>query len=373
MATANSQLEAQSLGKLPSQTIVNPRENASAIILRSGKEVKIPVKATPASLKQEKEQNDVVDKNFPNDDEVPKCKFLPLSDYKSIPPFLQALAKLRKYEQNKDLYEIFCRCEVNIPLLDAIKQVPRYAKFLQEMCTIKRKQKLKGCEKVRVGENVSTVIQRKLPTKCKDPGMFIIPCTIGNTQLEKAMLDLGASINVMPYSIYVSLKLGPLNKTGVVIQLVDKSIAYPKGVVEDVLVQVNDLVFPTDFYVLDMENGDQTTPILLGIPFLKTFKTKIDVHSGTLTMKFDGKIVKFNIYDAMKYLDDDNPIYSIDVIDSLAHEVFELDGKDGMEIAISKHLEKENELALSTDLQETIAALNDFPKLQQLGNTPHIT
>ena len=138
--------------------------------------------------------------------------------------------------------------------------------------------------------------------------------------------------------------------------------------------QVHDLVFPTNFYVLDTENGDQTTPILLGRPFLKTSKTKIDVHSGTLTMEFDGEIVKFNIYDAMKYPDDDNPVYSINVIDSLAQEVFELDGKGGMEVAISKHLEKENEeLALSNDLQETFAALNDFLKLQQSSNVPYIT
>ena len=103
MATANSQLEAQSLGKLPSQTIVNPRENASAIILRSGKEVEILVKAAPASLKQENEQNVVADQNIPNDNEVPKCKFPPLSDYKPVPLFPQALAKSRQYEQNKDL------------------------------------------------------------------------------------------------------------------------------------------------------------------------------------------------------------------------------------------------------------------------------
>ncbi|CAL5409726.1 unnamed protein product [Camellia sinensis] len=187
------------------------------------------------------------------------------------------------------------------------------------------------------------------------------------------MIDLGASINVMPYSIYASLKLGPLNKIGVVIQLADRSNAYPKGVVEDVLMQINDLVFPADFYVLDMENGDQTTPILLGRPILKTSKTKIHVHSGTLTMEFDGEIVKFNIYDAMKYPGDDNPVYSIDVIDSLAQEVFELDGKDGLEVAISKHLEKENEeFTLSVDLLETVIALNDFPKLQQSGNTPYI-
>ncbi|XP_038978588.1 uncharacterized protein LOC120108942, partial [Phoenix dactylifera] len=373
MATAISRLEAQSSGKLPSQTVVNPRENASAIVLRSGKEVEIPTKATPASSKQEKEKNIVADRNVSNDDDVPKHKFPPLSAYKPVSPFPQALAESRKDEQNKDLYETFRRCEVNIPLLDAIKQVPRYAKFLKELCTIKRKQKLKGCETVRVGENISAVIQRKLPAKCKDPGMFTIPCMIGNTRFEKAMIDLGASINVMSYSIYASLKPGPLNKTGVVIQLADRSNAYPKGVVEDVLVQVNDLVFPADFYVLDMENGDQTAPILLGRPFLKTSKTKIDVHSGTLTMEFDGEIIKFNIYDAMKYPGDDNPVYSIDVIDSLAQEVFELDGKDGLEVAISKHLETENEeLVLSTDLQEIVAALNNFPKLQQSGNVSYI-
>jgi hypothetical protein len=104
---------------------------------------------------------------------------------------------------------------LNIPVLDAIKQVPCYAKFLKELCTHKKEQKLKGCKKVSVGENVSAVIQRKLPAKCKDPGMFTIPCTIGNTRFEKAMADLGASINVIPYSIYASLKLGPLHKTGV--------------------------------------------------------------------------------------------------------------------------------------------------------------
>ncbi|XP_068641922.1 uncharacterized protein [Aristolochia californica] len=369
IATAISRLEAQSSGKLPSQTVVNPRENATAIFLRSGKEVEIPLKATPASSEQEKEKNVVTDRNISNDDDVPKRNCPPLSDYKPVPPFSQALADSRKYEQNKDLYETFCRCEVNIPFLDVIKQVPHYAKFLKEMCTIKRKHKLKGCEKVRVGENVSTIIQRKLPVKCKDPSMFTIPCTLGNTRFEKAMIDLGASINVMPYSIYASLKLEPLNKTGVLIQLVDRSNSYPKGVVEDVLVQVNDLIFPTNLSVLDMENGDQTAPIFFGRPFLKASKTKIDVYSGTLTMEFDGEIFKFNIYDAIKYCSDDNLIYSIDVIDPFAQEIFELDRKDELEVAISKHLEKENkELALSYDLQETVAVLNDIPQLQQSGN-----
>ena len=95
--------------------------------MKSGKEVEIPVKVAPASLKQEKEQNVIANKNVPNDDEVSKRKFSPLFDYKPVPPFPQALAESRKYEQNKDLYETFRRYEVNILLLDAIKQVPHYA------------------------------------------------------------------------------------------------------------------------------------------------------------------------------------------------------------------------------------------------------
>ena len=89
MATAISRLEAQISGKLPSQTVVNPRENAGAIVSKGGKEVKIPVKATPSSSKQEKEKNFIINRNIPNDDEVPKHKFSPLFYYKPIPPFSQ--------------------------------------------------------------------------------------------------------------------------------------------------------------------------------------------------------------------------------------------------------------------------------------------
>ena len=87
--------------------------------------------------------------------------------------------------------------EINIPLLDAIKQIPKYAKFLKELCTNRRK--LKTEDRVIVGENMWVVIQRKMPQKCKDPGMFTIPCTLGTRKIERAMLDLGASINVMPF------------------------------------------------------------------------------------------------------------------------------------------------------------------------------
>nr|KYP37095.1 hypothetical protein KK1_041739 [Cajanus cajan]KYP38243.1 hypothetical protein KK1_040510 [Cajanus cajan] len=101
--------------------------------------------------------------------------------------------------------------EVNIPLLDAFKQIPKYAKFLKELCTHKRK--LKGNKRISMSRNVSAIIGKVVPLileKCKDQGTFYMPCIIGNNKFENAMLDLGASINVMPLSIFNSLSLGPL-------------------------------------------------------------------------------------------------------------------------------------------------------------------
>ena len=146
---------------------------------------------------------------------------------------------------------------------------------MKELCTSKKK--LQGNEILSVEENVSAIIQCKLPQKCKDPGMFTIPCVIGNTKIENTMLDLGASINVMPHSVCESLKLGPLKQTGIIIQLADRSNAYPDGVVEDVLVKVNNLIFSIDFYVLYMDDNTSLapSPILLGRPFFENFKKKL--------------------------------------------------------------------------------------------------
>ena len=130
-------------------------------------------------------------------------------------PFPNRMKKSKKEEQEKEMLEVFKKVEINISLIDAIKQILRYAKFLKELCTSKKK--LQGNEILSVGENVSAIIQCKLSQKCKDPGMFTIPCVIGNTKIEHTMLDLGASINVMPHSMYASLKLGPLKQTGIII------------------------------------------------------------------------------------------------------------------------------------------------------------
>ncbi|XP_021759252.1 uncharacterized protein LOC110724165 isoform X1 [Chenopodium quinoa] len=268
----------------------------------------------------------------------------------------------------KQVLYVFRKVEVNIPLLEAIRQVPRYAKFLKDLCTNKRK--LNGDEKVSVSENVSAVLQRKILPKCKDPGIFTIPCRIGNTRYERCMLDLGASINVMPLSIYKALNLGPLQDTRVIIQLADRSNTYPLGVIEDVLVQVNELVFPADFYVLDMPNDESSnaTPILLGRPFLKTSRTKIDVHSGILTMEFDGEVIRFNLFDAMRYPSDCESVSSIDVIDALTEQVFFLSGHDALDVVLTESMEKEQ----YTNLQEHFELKNDvkeaFSSLEVLPN-----
>jgi hypothetical protein len=185
------------------------------------------------------------------------------------PPFPGRLARKRKEDRDKEIFEVFRRVEVNIPLLDILEQIPSYVKFLRECCT--KKHRLDHNARVLASENVSAVIQRRLPAKCKDPGMYAIPIVIGEQTIDKVMLDLGASINVMPLSLYKELKLGPMKTTRIVIQLADRSNTYPVGMVEDILVKTRNLIFPADFYVINMDNEDATEQslILLGRPFLK--------------------------------------------------------------------------------------------------------
>ncbi|RDX98907.1 hypothetical protein CR513_18122, partial [Mucuna pruriens] len=141
------------------------------------------------------------------------------------------------------------------------------------------------------------------------------------------MLDLGVSINVIPTSIYKALNFSDLEPTRMTIQLVNRSIVQPLGILEDVLVQVNELIFPADFYVLDMEDetpGKEST-LILGRPFLMTARTKIDVHVGMLSMEFGDTMVQFNIFEAMKHPTEDHSLFGINIIEKLVEEYFQLD------------------------------------------------
>ncbi|KAG8490272.1 hypothetical protein CXB51_016045 [Gossypium anomalum] len=247
LSMAVNRLESQ--GKLPSQTEPNPRQNVSAITLRSGKVLEtVPAK----NHGQEKEwEKQISNPTVRSESEVQKPYVMP-------PPFPGRLARDKKENEEKEILETFRKVEVNIPLFDAIKQIPRYAKFLKELCT--RKRRLIGNER----ENVSAVLQKKVPPKYKD------------------------------------------QETGVIIQLADRTVVYPEGLLEDVLVKVNELVFPANFYIIDMEddNSANSSDIILGRPFLSTARTKIDVWNGTLTMEFDGDVVRFSVYEDMGHSND---------------------------------------------------------------------
>ncbi|KAJ6928287.1 hypothetical protein NC652_014003 [Populus alba x Populus x berolinensis] len=128
----------------------------------------------------------------------------------------------------------------------------------------------------------------------------------------------------MSLSIYKVLNPRPLKETRVIIQLVDMFNSYPEDVVEEVLIRVHELIFPMDFYIIDMDDefASNSTHILLGKPFMKTTRTKIDVHKGILSFEFDGKMVTYNIFIAMKYPDNSESIFHVDTIDPIMQNDF---------------------------------------------------
>ena len=115
------------------------------------------------------------------------------------------------------MLEVIRQVKVNIPLLDMIKQIPAYAKFFKDLCTVKRG--LTVDKKAFLTEQVSAIIQCKTPVKYKDPGCPTISVNIGGTCVEKALLDLGASVNLLPYSMYKKLGFGELKPTSITLSL----------------------------------------------------------------------------------------------------------------------------------------------------------
>ena len=162
-------------------------------------------------------------------------------------------------------------------------------------------------------EECSAILQKKLPAKCKDPGSFTIPCTIGNIEFSKALCDLGASINLMPLSIFKKLGLGEPTPTNVSLFMADRSVKFHVGIIENVLVKVDTLVFPVDFLILDMEE-DKEVPIILGRPFLATGKALVDVQSEEMKFRFQNDEVKFKMFEALKYPDLEDKCYRIDTM-----------------------------------------------------------
>ncbi|CAM8986795.1 unnamed protein product [Rhodiola kirilowii] len=144
-----------------------------------------------------------------------------------------------------------------------------------------------------------TASQETPSGKSKDPGAFTVTCGIGKTQIPHCLIDLGAAINVMPYSLYCSLDLGPLKPPRLSIELGDRSCVRPTGLLEELTLRVGDLAVPADFYVLQMEESRKGEPpgLILGRPFLHTTQTQIDMGIGLLSLSFGGKEADFYVYE----------------------------------------------------------------------------
>ena len=292
--------------KFPSQTQPNPKgvhevnsssephprmdEVKAIITLRSGKELKqlVPKPIKEGQEVEEAEPNEVVTKDTAVKKSTP-------------PPFPQALKAKKKAINQAEIREVLRQVKVNIPLLYMIKQVPTYAKFLKDLCIVKRR--LNFDKKSFLTKQVSAIIQYKTPVKYKDLGCPTISVNIEGTCVEKALLDLGASVNLLPYSMYKQLGLGELKPTSITLSLIDRSIKIPKGTVEDVLIQVDKFYYPVDFVVLDTEPaavGANYVPIILGRPFLANSNAIINCRNGVIHLIIGNMTLEHNIFHLSK-------------------------------------------------------------------------
>ncbi|XP_038880374.1 uncharacterized protein LOC120072024 [Benincasa hispida] len=199
-------------------------------------------------------------------------------------PFPRCLMKKNDEQQFKHFLEPLRQLHINIPLLEALEQMPKYVNFFKDILTKKRR--VSETEVIALTQECNALVSNRLPKNQKDPGSFSVPCSIGRLDVRHALCDLGASINLMPLSIFKKLGIGEAQPTSVTLQLVDRIIKYPEGKIEDVLVKVDNFIFPVDVIILDYE-ADRDVPIILGRPFLTTGKVLIDVHKGELAMRAD--------------------------------------------------------------------------------------
>ena len=319
---SNQQLQDSEKGKIPSQSHKGMHEIGSTndanvridevkamVTLRSGKELRptvpAPAKSSPTVADPPQEKQSINREEVKNS--VP-------------PPFPQALRKKKNSLNQTEILEVLRQVKVNIPLLDMIKQFPTYAKFLKDLCTVKRGFNVN--KKAFLTEQVSAIIQCNTPVKYKDPGCPTISVNIGGISVEKALLDLGASVNLFPYSMYKQLGLGELKPTSITLSLADRSIKIPKGTIEDVLIQVDRFYYPVDFVVLDTEPvavGTNHVPIILGRPFLATSNSIINCRNGVMQLTFGNMTLELNIFHLSKRHmhseeDDCEEVYMIDAI-----------------------------------------------------------
>ncbi|GJZ29212.1 reverse transcriptase domain-containing protein, partial [Tanacetum coccineum] len=335
-------------GTLPSQTVTNPRQQINAITTRSGKtleEPSTPLVPTPDVSKPQKEpeQNPetstekVQNPNLENtahvpppgeEDsifiEIPKPKAKKTvnldpnspnpNSYQSKLPYPERM-KVRENDkpsaQHSRFLKMFKQLRLEIGLKDALVEMPKFNKWLSSL--LRNKEKLEEIAITTINAECSAIIMNKVPEKLEDPGKFLIPCALQELNRTSALADSGASINLLPHSIYKKLGLEALTPTQMTLELANRSITHPMGIAKDVLVRVDGFTFLADFVVVNFE-PDPRVPIILGRPFLRTAKDLIDLYEETLTLRVGKEELVYYAYKSEKNKEK-NFVHAISIID----------------------------------------------------------
>ncbi|XP_028220235.1 uncharacterized protein LOC114401853 [Glycine soja] len=328
---------------------VNPREQCKAVTTRRGTVVGLKEKnefsenKTNEGVEKTSDEKEVVEKKQKN----------------------ELLAKEKEVEKqelpasNKGKF-------INIPFSEALKQMPTYAKFMKELITKKRR--ITDDETIELEAGCSAIIQKSISEKSRDPGSFTILVTIGKLSVGRVLIDLGARINLMLLSMIKCIREVEIRPTRMALQLADRTIKHPYGIIEDVLVKVNKFLFPADFVVMDMDE-DNEFPLILGRPFMKTVKIMIDVDDEKLTVRVQSEEVQFNVFKAMKHPKDKGECFRMDVLDEIIfYSKKYTQRKDGLEKTLTEAFKEISEVEAKKNLEclQHLDAFRESPYNQSL-------
>ncbi|GJR38887.1 reverse transcriptase domain-containing protein [Tanacetum coccineum] len=350
LATSNQRLESMlgnfikmntasssGTGSLPSNTVANPRGELKAITTRSGlvlDEPSVPmpppfinpeederveetftdpehgeftIKVPPPLVQKAKQRNFVIHQRDPRHPNIP---------YPSR--MNQEKQKEKDDVQIHKFWQMFKQLHINISLADALILIPKYQKMFKSL--LSNNEKLIELANTPVSENCSAVILKKLPENLGDPGKFLIPCDFNELKC-KALADLGASINLMPLSVWKELGLAELISTQMTLELANRDIYTPKGIARDVFVSVGKFTFPANVVIVDYES-DPRVLLILGRPFLRTARTLIDVHGEEMILRDGNERLILNMRNDTSSYSNEPHQESINMIDiyNVSHE-----------------------------------------------------
>nr|GEX61511.1 DNA-directed DNA polymerase [Tanacetum cinerariifolium] len=313
-----------SSGTLPSNTISNPRSDLKAITTRSGVSYDGPqILPPPSFLSKSKSPSNSEPVNSPTIEPVIALVSALNPNPKSLIPYPSKRNDERNREkannQIEKFYHIFKDMSFEISFADALILMPKFASTLKAI--IRNKEKLSEMARTPLNEQCSAVLLKRLPEKLGDPGKFLIPCDFPSMAECLALADLGASINLMPFSVWKRLSLPDLTPTCMTLELADRSISRLVRVAKDVYVKVGSFYFSADFVVVDFD-ADPRVPLILRRSFLKIKGALIDVFEGELTLHVGKEAITFNLDQTSRYSANysDMTAKRIDVIDMACEE-----------------------------------------------------